>query len=53
MDSGSGSDLKTLSKRARLKCDNSVKPLKAGVVSKRVIRAALCSLCLNCSRLRR
>jgi altronate dehydratase len=53
MDSGSCSDLKTSSKRARLKCASSVNPLKAGVVSKRVTRAALCSLCLNCSRLRR
>jgi hypothetical protein len=51
--SGSGSDLNTLSNRARWKCDKSAKPLKAGVVSNRVMRAAFVSLCLNCSRLRR
>jgi hypothetical protein len=51
--SGSGSDLNTLSNRARWKCDNSAKPLRAGVVSNKVTWAAFVSLCLNCSRLRR
>jgi hypothetical protein len=51
--SGNGSDLNTLSNRARWKWDKSAKPLKAGVVSNKVMRAAFVSLCLNCSKLRR
>jgi hypothetical protein len=53
VESGKGSDLNTLSKRARLNSAKSAKPLYAGVLSRRVMRAAFCSLCLNCSKFRR